>query len=441
MTGHRCNPKDWRDFQRRLKEKARRKRFAFRGALLFAYILLISASYGGSRIIANRETGAGVGAAASRGHRENIGSERFVEQDLSALINPLNLDLNSIDETQFLVVNGGEKLKVEVSLNAPLQAYILELLRRSRTFQTAVVAIKPTNGQILAMASYDKDGKTENLCLKADFPGASIFKIISAAAAIEAGGFTPEKTVAFKGKKHTLYKSQLKQDEGRYSTKTSFKRAFSGSINPVFGKIGIYDLGEKSLSEYAEKFLFNQEIPFDLPLAVSSLRIPKDEFGLAEVASGFNKETLISPLHVTLITAAIANCGIIIKPWLVRRIQDESGEVLYRVRYARLGRAVEKETAMQMKVLMRDTVLNGTCRKAFLPLRRKKSFQDIEIGAKTGTINDSQDLFKYDWVTVYALPKELEKGICIAVLAIHGEILGIRASEMARHILQHYYTS
>ena len=90
---------------------------------------------------------------------------------------------------------------------------------------------------------------------------------------------------------------------------------------------------------------------------------------------------------------------------------------------------------------MKETVLNGTCRKAFLPLRRNKSFLDIEIGAKTGSINDSQDLVKYDWVTVYALPKEFEKGICITVMAIHGKILGIRASEMARHIIQHHYTS
>ena len=101
--GHRCDPKDWRGFQRRLKEKARRKHFAFRGALLLAYILLISASYGGSRILANGEIEAG--ASARRGHWENIGSERLIKQDLSALISPLNLDLNPGHETQFLVVN------------------------------------------------------------------------------------------------------------------------------------------------------------------------------------------------------------------------------------------------------------------------------------------------------------------------------------------------
>ena len=128
MIGHRSNPKDWKVFQRRLKAKTRRKHFASRGVLLLAYILLISASYAGSRILANGEIEAGA-AVARRGHEENIGSERLIKQDLPALISPLNLDLNPSDETQFLVVNDQEKLKVEVSLNAGRQTYILKLLR------------------------------------------------------------------------------------------------------------------------------------------------------------------------------------------------------------------------------------------------------------------------------------------------------------------------
>jgi hypothetical protein len=440
MIGHRSNPKDWRSFQRRLKEKARRKRFASKGTLLLVYLLLISACYVSSRILSISNIEAEAKGVQNR-DGEIVGSERLIKKNLSSLIDPLNLNLNPLDKTPFFVVDGLEKLKVEVSLNMELQDYILKLLRRSRTSQTAVVVLKPTTGQMLAMASYDQSEKGENLCLKADFPAASIFKIISAAAAIEVGGFTPDKTVNFKGKKHTLYKKQLMQDEGRYSTKTSFKRAFSESINPIFGKIGIYDLGEESLSEYSAKFLFNQGIPFDLRLGISSVRIPEDEFGLAEIASGFNKRTLVSPLHVSLITAAIANCGIIVEPWLVHSIQNESGETLYRARYARLGKAVEEETARQLKVLMRETVINGTCRKAFLPLIRNKLFKDIEIGAKTGTINDALDQVKFDWVTVYALPKGLERAICVTVLAIHGDILGIRASEIARHIIQHHYTS
>ena len=93
---------------------------------MLAYILLISASYGGSRIFAKGEIEAG--AAARMGHWESIGSERFTKQNLSALISPLDLGLNPGDESQFLVVNDGKKLKVEVSLDAALQTYILKLL-------------------------------------------------------------------------------------------------------------------------------------------------------------------------------------------------------------------------------------------------------------------------------------------------------------------------
>ncbi len=439
MIGQNTDARNWKDFQKRLKTKAKRRRFAFRAALLFAYLALIGALYGGSRILAQGKMEPPESLWGKR--RENIGSERFLKKDLSAFIAPLNLDSVAETENPLHIMNEEGKLIVEVSLDMNLQKYILKLLRRSRTLQTAVIVLRPKNGQILAMTSYDRDGKTENLCLKADFPAASLFKIVSAAAAIEARGFTPEKTVAFTGMRHTLYKSQLNRDEGHYSTKTSFKRAFSGSVNPVFGKIGIYDLGKTFLSEYADRFHFNREIPFDLPLAASRVRIPEDDFGLAEVASGFNRKTLISPLHASLITAAIANCGIMIKPWLVRRIRAESGEVLYRAQRTTLGKAVEEDTAGQLRILMKDTVLNGTCRKAFRPLSQKKSFQDVELGAKTGTINDPQDQYKYDWVTAYALPKDRCEAVCVTVLAIHGKKLGIRASEMARYIIQHQYTS
>ncbi len=284
-------------------------------------------------------------------------------------------------------------------------------------------------------------GESQNLSLKADFPAASLFKIVSAAAAIEARGFTPGKTVVFRGMKHTLYNSQLRQKEGRYSRKTSFRRAFAGSINPVFGKIGIYDLGREFMSEYANRFLYNQQIPFDLPVAVSKIQIPADDYGLAEIASGFNRRTRISPLHASLITAAVANHGVIVEPWLVRRIEDESGAVLYRSRFSRLGRPMEESTAEHLKVLMKETVIFGTCRKAFLPLRRKKRFRDIELGAKTGTINDENDRYKYDWVTAYALPKEEGSGITVTVLAVHGKKLGIRAADLAMHIIRHHFMS
>jgi cell division protein FtsI/penicillin-binding protein 2 len=297
------------------------------------------------------------------------------------------------------------------------------------------------NGRIQAMASHNADGNSENLCLKAEFPAASLFKIVTAAAALETAGFTPTKEVTFQGSKHTLYKYQLKPSKQRFTAKTNFSKAFASSNNSVFGKLGIYDLGQAVLTEYAGKCLFNGPIPFDLPVAESIIDVPTDEFGLAEVASGFNKRTLISPLHATLLAAMVANNGEIPTPWLIDIIRDGSDNVIYSGQQSVLKSSIRGQTARDLKILMQEAVRNGTSRKALWRLRQKKIFKDFKLGAKTGTINDETDQFKYDWLTIYALAPDGGTGISVAVLGVHDKVLGTRSTEMARAIIDFYFSS
>jgi len=365
---------------------------------------------------------------------------REVEKAVPMVPESLNLDLANLS-SRFVLERGGIPLIVESSLDSGLQDYILDLLQNSQSLQAAAVVMRPDDGRILAMASYDKDQNSGDLCLKADFPAASLFKIVSAAAAFEFAGFTPDKTVYFDGRKHTLYKSQLKQRRGKYTSKISFKKAFASSINAVFGKLGIYDLGQKVMNDSAERFLFNQSIPFDLPVAESFIHVPDDDFGLAEIATGFNKTTTISPLHAAMLASAVANDGVMMRPWLVKKISQENGEILYQNKPAKMTRSISRNTAADLRILMKDTIVHGTCRKSFRRLRRKKAFKNMELGAKTGTINDKTDQFKYDWFTAYVLPPNGAKGICIAVLGVHGKKLGIRANRLGRYIINHYFSS
>ena len=404
------------------------------------FLLLVTLFYTASWIFANfeAETRRTEKKEKNRPKWENA----FSKEDLSALLQYVNLT-GSTETGTYTLAKQGMKYIVKTSIEPELQNYINTLLSHSMTDRAAVIVLKPDTGQILAMTQYEKQRTSDNriLDLEADFPAASLFKIISAAAAIEAKGFTPDKTLAFRGRKYTLYKSQLKQTNGRYTVKTNLKKAFSGSINPVFGKIGIYYLGKDLMEEYADKFLFNHMIPFDLPLDISTVQVPDDDFGLAEIASGFNKRTRISPLHAALITAAVANDGDIMAPWLVEAVNDNTGKVLYHVTPSRLASPMKPDTAETLRILMRETVVSGTSRKAFRRIRRQKRFKNIELGAKTGTINDERDQFKYDWITAYALPRQGAGGICLTILAVHGEKLGIRASEMAGYIIKHYFSS
>ena len=113
----------------------------------------------------------------------------------------------------------------------------------------------------------------------------------------------------------------MKKTKNKYTNKTSFKKAFASSVNSVFGKLGIFDLGQEVMSDYADKFLFNEIIPFDFPVEMSTIQIPDDDYGLAEIASGFNRKTMISPLHAALLASVVANNGIMMSPWLVEKIK------------------------------------------------------------------------------------------------------------------------
>jgi peptidoglycan glycosyltransferase len=372
--------------------------------------------------------------------KRNPAPDGFSRKTLATLLVPFSG--GSVELTDEIALeNKGIHYKLKTTVNPKLQAYVNHLLERSKTLQAAVVVLNPHDGRVLVMSGHDQNGADTNICLKAEYPAASLFKIISAAAALEAAGYSPEKTLYFSGSRHTLYKNQLKQQQGRYTSETQLRKAFAVSNNSIFGRLGIYALGPQVIAEYAEKFYFNRPIPFDLPVEVSETKVPKDEYGLAEIASGFNKRTRVSPLHAALLACAIVNQGEMAAPWLVETVTDASNSVLYQANRHILDTPVNKKTAADLKLMMEDAATYGTGRKTFRKLRRRKIFKDFVLGVKTGTINDITDQFKYDWATAFALAPNGNDGICIGVLAVHGEKLGIRATEMARAIIDYNFRS
>lgn len=437
------HPKRWREYQRKLKAKNLRRRLLQRlpllalcgaGALVALLLAFFSVTWLGDYLRPTSEES----PSEKKAEAPEPGKQKAVPA-VKALLKDLEPDFkHAWGPVAF--EKDGQNFTLHSSLDFALQDYTLRLLQRSRTLQAAVVVLRPSDGRVLAFVYYDQNGKAENLCLRADFPAASIFKIVTAAAAMETAGFTPDSKVHFAGRKYTLYKRQLRKKKGKYSATLSFRRAFATSINPIFGKLGIYELGREVLSEYAAKFFFDQPIPFDFPLEKSFIKVPSDDFGLAEIASGFNKKTLISPLHAALLAGAVANDGVMMAPWMVERIENDTGETLYSNSPQVLGTPVSKETAGDLRELMRETVLYGTCRDSFRSLRRKKRFRNVDLGAKTGTINDRKDRYKFDWFTAFALPEDEREGICVAVLGVHGEKLGLRAHELGRYIIKHQLT-
>ncbi len=333
----------------------------------------------------------------------------------------------------------GKKLVAHTSLDQDLQAYLDSLMVDALGRMTAIVCLDPVSGRVLALAGFDKQMPRTNVWTQELVPSASIFKIVTAAGAIELMHMNPGTVFHFNGGKHTLYRYQLQNKINRHTERVSLSEAFSESINPVFGKIGALYLRKKGLLSMARRFMWGKEIPFELPVKKSTISVSDNRFSQAEVASGFNKTTRITALHGALIVGAIANSGVMMAPSFIDTIETEDGTIVYQGSIYPLGRPVHKRTAEGLFRMMKATVRKGTARKAFAGRSRDSVLKKLEIGGKTGTIDNKSHEIRYDWFCGIAREKSGVGSLAVAVIVAHQEVLGTRAGRYARLAIKRYF--
>lgn len=436
-----ANRQDWRSYQKRLKRTDFLKRFS-RSAVTYA-AALISVSLIVYQLIA------GFDGAESRALQPEVTQSRNMigetadepnamwdKATLQALLDRKNF-INPT-EKNFYVSHNGRYLKVETSIDLKLQRYIQKKLKQSTSRYIAIVVMDPESGKILSMVSYDKTNPEQNPNVDQHFPAASIFKIVTAAAAIENCGFNPNTIFSYNGRKHTLYKSQLKRRTNKYSRKISLQDAFAQSVNPVFGKIGVHYLDATTLEAFAADFGFNRPIGFEIPVTPSFLDVSDEPYRWAEIASGFNRETKITPLHAVAIASAILNRGKLTEPSIIEKISDGNGKTLYRSQVA-AKQVIEPETSKIINQLMTATIEKGTAKKAFRGFRRDRILSRLTIGGKTGSIDNKDHDARYDWFVGFAEEKGGTEKIVMSVFVAHEKYIGIRASEYARLAIKKYF--
>lgn len=347
---------------------------------------------------------------------------------------------STLTEKSFALPVDGRVLQVETTLDVDLQNYLLEKIDRVNSRHVGIVIMEAETGRLLAMAGFDKIDPAGNPCLRSDFPAASIFKIVTAASAVDQCGYAADSPVHFSGSKHTLYKRQLTDAVNRHSTTVSFRDAFAESVNPVFGKIGGLRLGKPLLEKSADAFGFNEPLDFELPLPPSRFQVSDEPYNWAEVASGFNLDTTISPLHGAVMASAVLNGGAMVAPSIIDRIVDEGGEVLYRWQAGREQQAMSAKAATALSQMMETTITSGTGRKAFRKYRQDKVLSRLQIGGKTGSIDSASHDVRYDWFVGFARERQGQGSVVVAVMVGHEKYIGIRATEYARMAMTYYFS-
>ncbi|MEP7059655.1 MAG: penicillin-binding protein 2 [Actinomycetota bacterium] len=332
--------------------------------------------------------------------------------------------------------------------------------------QGAVVAIDPTNGDILAMysnPSYDPsplsdprsaiqtkawnkltNDPSQPLLPRANaelFPPGSTFKIITAAAALSAGYsqqsiWPSPHSLQLPGSTATIQNFGGEYCAGGASHVTLLE-AFTESCNVIFGEVGL-KVGADRLSAQAQAFGFcsiepptqvscpQNPIPFsDPPFGLTSEagRFPVSSYfatrqpALAISAIGQDND-LANPLQMALVSGAVANNGLLMQPRLVSEIRDSTGRVVQRFPTKAHGQAVTPQVASSLTEMMRNVVANGTGTYAQIP--------GIPVAGKTGTAQHGTSANPHAWFTGFASANG--RNIAVAVIVLDGGNLGSEAT-------------
>ncbi len=360
-------------------------------------------------------------------------------EDVTALLQPYALEG---EFPNFLNVPDFGYAKVAYTLNESLHEIISRVYKSYRPDYAGFVAINPDTGKVLALTSYTRSSlDLQNIALGSNYPAASIFKVITAAAALDKNKMSVDTVVPFNGKSTTLYKRQtLSHKDNKYTRRPTFKEAFAKSTNPVFGRVGVRQLGKSGMMEYVDKFDFGRRISVDLPVSESRFLLPLDEeWELAEAGSGYTRDIRIGPLHAASMMATIMNKGERVSPYVVENIMDAKSTKMYESKVSKLSseQVIKEKTADDVMRMMQETVRIGSARKSFNRAHRYKAYRDLRYGGKTGSLSGDAPKGRYDWFVGFA-----EKGderIAYASLIINKEKWYVKSSRVAFEVLNGYY--
>lgn len=428
-------------FDRRLLP--RRSPFAFFRPALIIVAVVIAVVIGA--VVWRLIPGSGSGPAGTGS--QDYHPRPLARDELAFLISDPQRVVNS--SGRFSVAAGpGRNLTFFTTLDSGLQAFAVERLSNALAPVAAAVVIRPSDGRVLTLAWHNSSGEKFNPALEARFPAASVFKMVTAAAALEKGGLNPASTIAYNGKAHTIYRGQLKERTTKWTRRPTLAEAFGKSVNPVFGKLADR-LGPEKMAAQAARMGFNTPPGLEISAGASTVEVPEEKgYQLSLVGAGFHRTNTLSPVHAALMAASVLTDGDMVNPSIIDRVELQDRDRPVRVVYRGPGgpdrKVMSSETAAAMRKLMAATVKRGTARKTFRRARRDKVLKYLELGGKTGSINDADHRYRCDWYVGYARGKKggpaAGEEIALAVLVAHDlEKRGIKAAEIARRIIRRHF--
>lgn len=346
---------------------------------------------------------------------------------------------------------------LELTIDPQVQAAAIEALGDR---QGAAVALDPSTGEILAMVSrpsFDPNALSSHQLNAVDeayaeliadparplvnraiggdlYPPGSTFKLVVAAAALESGEYSPDselegpRTYTLPGTETSLpnFGGAACDPEDTPTLAESVQVSCNTSFAWLAG-----ELGADAVREQAEAFGFGQ--PLDVPMSVTPSTYP-DEVDDAQLAlTGIGQfEVRETPMQVAMISAAIANGGVSMTPYLVEEVRGSDLDVIESTEPRTRARAVSEETATELAEMMGLVVDQGSGQAAAVP--------GMQVAGKTGTAEFGDTGAAHAWFTGFAPADDPQIAVAVIVESATdnwtGETGGLVAAPIARAMFE-----
>lgn len=324
------------------------------------------------------------------------------------------------------------------SIDPELQRRVQGFLEASRPPYAVFVAIEPATGRVLSLASYSAvDPAWQQGAPYQVYPMASLFKMVTAAAALENYKITPESVMEFRGRLVSENPEHWAPSPKGRNHRMDMTEAMGKSVNPIYGLIASDLLGNEQLQQACSRFGFNRSLLLPgVPAVPSPAPVVDTVEDLRLQGCGLDHDLKVSPIHAAAITAALANRGTLMAPLLVDRAEKD-GKQLPVPTSRKLVQVVRPETAESLTRMLVTTVTSGTSRKAFSTPQGRRLLATMQVAAKTGSIEGDAPEGYYSWFAAYA-PAEQPR-IALVALVINGEKWRIKASQVGELALTSYF--
>lgn len=341
---------------------------------------------------------------------------------------------NTLDMITGKQKSGGN---VVTTLNAAAQKAAWSGLK-NQGGKGAVVALDPSTGKILALASYpsydpstfagnststDSKAWTKlqkkynpadpmlNRALRETYPPGSTFKIVTAAAALENNLYSSADQATNSPLPYIMKgtTTELKNEGNIPCKNATMREALRVSCNTVFGKIGS-DLGNAKMLAEAKKFGFDSEqfTPIRSSASVFSDNMNSSQTALSSIGQ-FN--TAATPLQMAMVASAVANGGKLMKPYMVDKLQSSNLDTIAQTEPQELSQPLSSANAQILQSMMETVVKSGTGTKAQIG-------GGVTVGGKTGTaqhgVANSEN--PYAWFLSYAKLADGSSPVAVAVV-------------------------